>query len=157
MNIKRLLTHVLLIFVAVSLGFLVYRESIYKHPAAPKSADPPAANAADAKVVAYYFHGTNRCVTCRTIEKYSREAIESGFGKELQAGTLKFMPVNVEEPGNRHFIQDYQLVTKSLVLVEMEQGQPKQWKNLDQIWTLVRDQPAFIKYVQEEVRGFLKG
>ncbi len=117
----------------------------------PECQDQPAL-----QVIAYYFHGTHRCSTCLTIEQYSKAAIEAGFGKELQAGKLKFLSVNVDEPDNRHFIQDYQLITKSLVLVELERGQQKQWKNLDQIWTLVRDQPAFIKYVQEQVRGFLK-
>jgi len=108
------------------------------------------------QVIAYYFHGTYRCITCRTIEQYSKEAIETGFGKELQAGKLKFMAVNVEEPDNRHFIQDYQLITKSLVLVDLQNGQQRSWKNLEQVWTYVRNKPAFIKYVQDEIKGLLE-
>ena len=29
------------------------------------------------KVVAYYFHGNMRCMTCRTIEAYAKEAIQA--------------------------------------------------------------------------------
>ena len=108
-------------------------------------------------VIAYYFHGTHRCYTCLTIEQYAKEAIESGFRNELQSGRLKFFSVNVEEPGNRHFIQDYQLYTRSLILVKMENGKQKQWKNLENIWTYFRDKPAFINYVQTEIREALKG
>ena len=63
----------------------------------------------DTKVIAYYFHGTFRCSTCRTIEKYSKEALEYYFSKKLKNGTLEFKPLNVEDAENRHYVQDYQL------------------------------------------------
>jgi hypothetical protein len=77
--------------------------------------------AKNTKVIAYYFHGTYRCTTCQTIEKYSKEAIELYFSSELAAGTLVFKPLNVEEPENRHYIQDYQLFSKSLVISLVKQ------------------------------------
>jgi hypothetical protein len=63
------------------------------------------------------FHSTSRCTTCRTIERYSKEAIDKYFVDELKNGILEFKPVNVDEPENRHYIQDYQLYTRSLVLI----------------------------------------
>jgi hypothetical protein len=55
---------------------------------------------------------------------------------------------------NEHFIKDYQLYTRSLVVVD--ESNPKRFKNLDKVWQLVRDKPAFLKYVQDEVRAFRK-
>jgi hypothetical protein len=81
-----------------------------------------AVKARNSKVIAYYLHGTFRCTTCRTIEKYSKEAIEKYFANELKSGKLEFRPVNIEEPENKHFIQDYQLVTRSLVLSLVSDG-----------------------------------
>ena len=108
------------------------------------------------KLIAYYFHGTFRCSTCRTIEQYSLEAIQTYFAKELGSGKLEFRPVNIEEPENKHFIQDYQLVTRSLVLSLMSDGKETKSKNLADVWKLVRDKDKFFQYVKDEVDKFLK-
>jgi hypothetical protein len=78
------------------------------------------------------------------------------FAKELGNGRLEFRPVNIEEPGNKHFIQDYQLVTRSLVLSLMSDGKETKWKNLADVWKLVRDKDKFFQYVKDEVEKFLK-
>jgi hypothetical protein len=108
------------------------------------------------KVIAYYFHGTSRCTTCRTIERYSNEAIERYFAQELKNRTLEFKPINVEEPENRHYIQDYQLYTRSLVLVLYKDDKQLKWKNLSEVWTYVSDKEKFYQYVKDETERFLQ-
>lgn len=110
----------------------------------------------NSKVIAYYFHGTFRCTTCRAIERYSKEAIERYFAEDLQNGTLEFKPVNVEEPENRHFIQDYQLFTRSLVLSLQNHNKEVKWKNLDKVWSLLRDREKFYQYVKNETELYLE-
>jgi hypothetical protein len=119
--------------------------------AAPASSSPPV------KIVAYYFHVTVRCVTCRAIEQYSREAIEQGFREELKNGAIEWRPVNVQLPENRHYIQDYRLFTRSLVLVKMRDGKQVEWRNLDKVWELVGRKGDFLKYVQTNVKAYLGG
>ncbi|MGQ9569505.1 MAG: nitrophenyl compound nitroreductase subunit ArsF family protein [Thermodesulfovibrionales bacterium] len=109
------------------------------------------------KVIAYYFHGTHRCTTCLTIERYSREAIERYFSKELNDGRLEFRTLNVEEPENQHYIQDYQLYTRSLVLALYKDNKQVVWENLPDIWFYVRDREKFYQYVKDETERFLKG
>jgi len=92
--------------------------------------------------------------TCRTIEQYAREALEDGFPEELQSEMLEWHAVNVEEPQNEHFIGDYELLTRSLVLVDVEGGNQTRWKNLERVWELVGDKGAFISYVQKETRAY---
>lgn len=108
------------------------------------------------KVIAYYFHGASRCPTCITMEKYSREAIETNFKGALSSGKLKFNMVNVEERDNEHFTRDYQLYTKSLVLSLVKDGKEIKFKNLTKIWEYTRDKQRFFDYVSEEVNNFLK-
>ena len=108
------------------------------------------------KVIAYYFHGTSRCTTCRTIERYSKEAIERYFAQELKNRTLEFKPINVDEPENRHYIQDYQLYTRSLVLALYKDDKQLKWKNLSEVWSYVRDQEKFYQYVKDETERFLQ-
>ena len=110
----------------------------------------------NSKVVAYYFHGTFRCTTCQTIEKYSKEAIEHYFANELKNGTLEFKSLNVEEAENRHYVQDYQLFSRSLVISLVKQDKEVTWKNLTDVWKLVRDKDKFFQYVKDEVEKFLK-
>lgn len=120
------------------------------------------ANAQDAgkkstsQVIAYYFHGNIRCYTCHTMERYSKEAIEANFKDVLSTGKLEFKVVNIEERGNEHFVQDYQLYTKSLVLSLVKDGREVKSNNLTKIWEYVRDKPRFLEYITEEVNNFLK-
>ncbi|MFH1724925.1 MAG: nitrophenyl compound nitroreductase subunit ArsF family protein [Elusimicrobiota bacterium] len=119
----------------------------------PEPAPRPAAEkAAYPRVIAYYFHGATRCVTCKKLEAYSEAALRSAFPKELEAGVLEWRTVNIDEPENKHFIKDYQLFTKSLVISRLEEGEQVDWKNLDRIWKLVGDKDAFAEYVRSEVR-----
>ena len=122
----------------------------------PVPSSKTAVKAGNAKVIAYYFHGTFRCTTCRTIEEYSKEAIETYFSSELKNGTLEFKPINVEEADNHHFIQDYQLVSSSLVISLVKQDKEVTWKNLIDVWKHVRDKDRFFQYVKDGIDNFLK-
>ena len=107
------------------------------------------------KVVAYYFHGRFRCSTCTTMEKYCKEAIETNFKDALASGRLKFKAVNVEEPGNEHYINDYKLYTKSFILSFTKDNKEIKSKNLDKIWEYVSNKQKFIAYIGEEIRVLL--
>ena len=107
-------------------------------------------------VTVYYFHGSFRCVTCTNMEKYSREAIQANFQDELDSGRLEFKAVNVEERGNEHFVNDYQLYTKSLILSQVKDGKEVKSKNLDKIWELAHNKQKFVDYVAGEVNEFMK-
>jgi len=125
----------------------------------PQPAPPPAPQdktaGSDIRVIAYYFHGYVRCITCRTIEAYSGEAVRSFFADALKSGRLEWRVINVEEPGHEHFIQDFQLVTRSVVLELMEKGERKRWKNLQLVWRLVHNEKAFKEYIRDETKSFL--
>ena len=107
---------------------------------------------ASAGIRVYYFHGTTRCATCKTIEAYAHETVASAFAPELKAGSLEWTVVNVDEPANQHFTRDFQLYTRSVVVVDAKD--PKRFKVLDRVWQLVGDKTAFQKYVEQEIRAF---
>ena len=148
----------LLLFVAVSVVYLVVKETggklAQKHGAQPSASSEN--KTAVAKVVAYYFHGNVRCMTCRTIEAYAKEAVESRFADALKDGRLEWRGVNVEDHGNDHFVQDFQLSTRSVVLERLANGNRREWKNLQRVWELVRgDKKDFLKYIQDETRAYM--
>ncbi|MFA6384122.1 MAG: nitrophenyl compound nitroreductase subunit ArsF family protein [Candidatus Omnitrophota bacterium] len=96
------------------------------------------------RVVAYYFHGTMRCPTCRNLERYSKEALETYFKDAFASGKLEFNVLNVEQKANEHYANDYQLYTKSLVLTLVKDGKQVKWINLDKIWEYVRNKRKFL-------------
>jgi hypothetical protein len=108
-------------------------------------------------IIAYYFHGNFRCATCRAIEQLSREAIEKNFKEQLKSGALTFLIINIDEPENEHFIQDYQLMTRSLVIAQIKNNKQVAWKNLPGVWKYVRDEKAFDNYVKTEIQSYLQG
>ena len=109
------------------------------------------------KVIAYYFHGNFRCPTCYKLETYSKEAIETSFKDELTSGKLVFKVVNTHEKVNEHFVNDYQLYTKSLVISLIENGKEVKSKNLTKIWDYVGNKSKFFEYVAGEISIFLEG
>jgi hypothetical protein len=156
--------HCLLILAAilVASAAVVYGNLGVK--AAAESSALPAGKAAETasrtspnKVIVYYFHVTGRCVTCRTIETYSKEAIERGFAAEIKGGTVEWRPVNVQLRENRHFIQNYKLFTRSVVLAKVKDGKQVEWRNLEKVWDLVGRKDEFLNYVQSNVKEYLGG
>lgn len=168
MNTRKLVSRLLVGFVVLSFGFIAFRSvraaKDWHAPSSPQAAMPvsnatttPGARAEDdSKIIAYYFHVNVRCTTCRAIEAYSKEVIHQRFAKEIASGRVEWRLVNVQTPENRHFVQDYQLFTKSLVLVLHKGGQQKEYKVLNDTWELVGDKAAMQRYVEKEVRNYLR-
>jgi hypothetical protein len=145
-------TGVLLLALAGS-GIAAATVGVAAAPQKPKAATAVATTpAASPATLVYYFHATTRCATCKTIEAYAHETVASKFAADLEARRLEWRTVNVDEPANQHFIRDFRLYTRSVVVVDARD--PKRFKVLDRVWQLVRDKPAFQKYVEQEIRSF---
>ena len=107
------------------------------------------------QVVAYYFHGNFRCASCLRIEQYSKEAIEKYFRNELKSGKLVYKVVNVEEKGNEHYINDYQLYTKSLIVSLVKDGKEIKSENLKKVWEYLGSREKFYEYVKNNIDSYL--
>jgi len=145
--------------IGVSLALAVFTQNSRKPQGrsanTPTTATKVANQTHQSKVIAHYFHGTVRCVTCRKIESLSHDVVASDFAEPLKTGQLEWQVVNVELPENQHFIRDYQLVSKSLVLVKYEDGKQVGYKNLQKIWTYISNEQAFRGYVKGELQAAL--
>ena len=79
----------------------------------------------------------------------------NGFPEPLRNGSLVWKSLNTDDPWNNHFVKDYELFTKSVVVSEVVNGKEVRWKRLDKVWDLLDDQKEFTKYIEDEVRGYL--
>jgi hypothetical protein len=107
------------------------------------------------EVIVYYFHGYQRCWTCRRVEELAHLALVERFSDELETGRLQWQVVNIEAEGYEHFISDFNLVARALVVRRVQERKETDWKNLQRIWELVGDEEEFVKYVQDEVGSLL--
>lgn len=163
MKPKTVLTFVLLTFVAVSVIATIAKEARHVSPPSAERARQanntatPGDELAAEGLVAVYFHGNVRCPTCRSIESYAHDTIASQFSDDLAAGRLSWRVMNYELPENAEFVNEFQLVAPSVVLVARRNRLTTRWENLDRVWELVGDRPAFAAYIQEEVKKQLAG
>jgi UDP:flavonoid glycosyltransferase YjiC (YdhE family) len=123
----------------------------------PKQGNIPQVTQATDKVIVYYFHGNNRCSSCMTIERYTRESVEANYAKELKSGQIEFRSINVELPANNRYVKDYKLFTRSVIVSEMVQGKEQRWKNLQTVWELLHNETDFKAYVKRETDAYLPG
>jgi len=167
MTVKDAATNSLLMFVAATCVALVVRALPQPQPqhaeagsttsVADTKAGGEATPAIEDGVVVYYLHSNFRCDTCRTIEAYAKEAVETGFTDELQDGRIHWQVVNYESPGNEHFATDYEVVAPNVVLVKFKDGKQVDWKGLPEVWEYTGDRVAFLSFVQTSLRDFIEG
>ena len=122
-------------------------------PAAKAPARPPAPEPSTVYVT--YFHATARCASCLKIEDLTNATMTTRFAGPIAEKRVVWRLVNVDEPEHAHYVKDYGLFTKSVVVSEVKAGKEVRWKNLDQVWPLLRDPEAFQAYVEREVRAYL--
>ena len=103
---------------------------------------------------AIYFHNTLRCHTCKTIEETAKAVLEAEFSEEFAVGRMRWSAVNMER--QPHYVEEYDLVKPTLILVRSVGGEQTDWVALDETWTLIRSELRFADYVENETRGFLE-
>ncbi len=102
-----------------------------------------------------YFSSDVRCATCVRIERLTGETVARNFGPELASGRIAFRTVNLDGEGNEHYIRDYSLISKTVIVSDLAKGQEVRWENLQQVWTKQKNEQAFEAYVVDAVRRHL--
>ena len=59
--------------------------------------------------------------------------------------------VNLESKGNDHYIDDFQLITRSVVLAVEQGGKVIEYRRLDGVWQLFTDEQKFTNYIYREI------
>jgi hypothetical protein len=140
----------LICIMVISLLFSITAAAWSQKPA--KTAAP-----ATSTIIVYYFRNDYRCPSCKKIEAYASETVNSRFADDIKKGLITWKMVNVDEAPNKHFVKEYNIITKQVVLVEMKNGAQTRWKNLDKIWDLLGDKAKFSAYIEKELKAFKGG
>jgi hypothetical protein len=174
---SKALKYALLAFVAVSIGAAAYKIAGVgccaeaEEPAAAAAAGEAPAPAVKVSLqgqtaranapsetktaVVYYFYTDTRCSSCQTIEAYTKEAVEAKLSAGYKGWQVEFRGVNIDEKANGHFVEDYWLNSKAVIVQKFSEDKALNWGKLDKVWTLVGDKDAFIAYVVSETHKLL--
>jgi hypothetical protein len=107
-------------------------------------------------VVVYYFYGNFRCKNCYNMEQWTKELVETTFKDKVDAGKLSFKMFNTDEAQNQHYLNDYKLYTKSVVLSLVKDGKEVRYDNLAKVWDCLKSKEKFQNYVKGEIEKYLK-
>jgi hypothetical protein len=166
MKPKAIVTAALLALVGAAIGAAVVRGL---RPAPRPQAQPadgdPGQKGAEAKapelladgVIAFYFHGDQRCPTCKKIEACAEKAVREGFPVAIKQGRLQWLVLNYDQPQHAHFKEDYGIAAPMVVLVQRAGGQDVRSVNMVEVWPLVvqGDTEGCVDYVRAGVKRLL--
>jgi len=107
-------------------------------------------------VIVYYFHGTRRCFSCITVETNAAQVIEDNFQRQVTDGSLKWMPLNMDDPGSEELTEKFGIKTNTLVVAKMAEGNYTEYNKLKKVWQLIDDPEGFSEYVTDEINTFLE-
>ena len=62
-----------------------------------------------------YFHGRQRCVTCKAIEEHTKEVVNTDLAEWVKNGKLRFKEVDISTPEGEKLAEKYQV---SMPIVE---------------------------------------
>ena len=112
-------------------------------------------NLGDNQVVVYYFHRKFRCQSCEVLETTLQKTLQVTYSDHFGAGRLAMCVINVDDPENRHYLEQFEILSNSVVIVEKRGGAVHRFKNLEAIWDVSEDSEAITHILKAEVSGFL--
>jgi len=104
-----------------------------------------------------YFHGKQRCMTCRSIEQNTKELLESKFQRQMKEGKVVFRVIDISKKENARIAEKYEVTWSSLFLVQHKNGKEKAENLTEFAFGHSRTQPeAFKSGIAEKINQALK-
>jgi hypothetical protein len=114
-------------------------------------------NSKNLKLKVLYFHITNRCNTCRSIEATLRKTINENFKTELENGVIDLYIVNCELPENKTLSEKYQAYGATLALTKVENGAEVKMDDITNFaFSKIHDETVFISELKSQIQELLK-
>jgi hypothetical protein len=114
-------------------------------------------NPQNLKVKVLYFHITNRCHTCFSIEANVRKTVYDHFEAALDTGTVGLTVMNCELPENAAIVKKYNAYGATLALTSYKDGKEVTSVDLTN-WAFqkIHDPDVFISELKFKIDKLLK-
>ena len=104
-----------------------------------------------------YFHGKQRCATCRAIETNTKNVIYKNFAKELKQGKVKYRVIDISTPEGERMADAYKVSWSSLFVNKWKNGKETRMDLTQMGFKNARTNSAeFSKQLEKTVTELLK-
>jgi hypothetical protein len=109
-----------------------------------------------APVTIYYFHLTNRCPTCKSVEANILSMIDKYYSEDVKNGRLVFKSINVDAPENRKVSEKFKAFGSALHVVVNKDGSETDTDLTNMAFSYSLRQPdVFIATLRSSITPFL--
>jgi len=119
------------------------------------SPQPSAQTPPPNRVIAAYFHRTQRCPTCLRVSQTVAKILKDHFSEQMRSGQLQWVEVDFQAPQNAHLAKAYQITGPQIVLIRVENGRAVEWQPMPKVWSLLIKPQELDQYVTSGVEGYL--
>ena len=114
-------------------------------------------NPQNIKLKVYYFHITDRCSACYSIEENLRATLFTYFKKEIKRGIIDLHILNCELPENQKLVKKYTAYGSTLVVTEYKKGKELETEELS-AWAFKKsgNKKVFVKELRKKLNDHLR-
>ena len=154
-KLKQYIALLLTVSVLITIGFAFGRVTERRSLTRGSDADSPqsAITGTENQVVVYYLHSTFRCATCNNIETMTHNLLKTDFSEELDDGRILWRELDFQ--ANESVAQRYQVIASCVVIARVGADGREEYRRVDEVWTLMRDPPAFNAFLGKIIRNYL--
>lgn len=112
---------------------------------------------ANLKLKVFYFHITNRCNTCISIETNVRKTIFENYKTQIDSGLINLYILNCELPENLDLVKKYEAYGATLAITPYKKGVELKTEDLSN-WAFktVHDPDVFISELKKKINEQIK-
>ena len=110
------------------------------------------------RVEVRYFHGKQRCITCRSIEKCAKEVLDESFASQQKSKKISMKVIDFSTEQGKPIAADHKVSFSPLFIVKIDKNGKETRTDLTrQGFQYAKRNPAeFKKIVKEEITKALK-
>lgn len=114
-------------------------------------------NPKNLKLKVLYFHITNRCNTCRSIEANVKKTLDENFMNEVETGVIDFYIVNCELKENEELVKKYEAYGATLAITSYQNEKEQKTEDLTN-WAFQKahDQGIFVSELKSKIETIIK-
>jgi len=109
----------------------------------------------DDQVVIYYFTRKFHCQSCETVERTLLETVQGHYAEPFSDGRLAMCVINVDDPVNHHFLDEFGIISNSIFLIHKEDGTVLQPRNLADVWKIAQDPDAISYFLENSLDEYM--
>jgi anaerobic ribonucleoside-triphosphate reductase len=104
----------------------------------------------------YYFHVTNRCHTCLSIEEQVHKTLDTYFKSQMENDEVKLFIYNCELPENKAIAEKYLAYGSTLAITRHQQGKEATEDITGWAFQKIGKPEVFVSELKQKIENALK-